>query len=108
MTSFYRVANSTINLEMWIPPDYDTYATYFVKECGSISAPGRFGWFIPLDKAGPIKSFYNPVEEERPDIKSVHWRYLRSLKFVKYFHIDDDIVDELHRRNYTLIPGSNK
>ncbi|KAL1491180.1 hypothetical protein ABEB36_011819 [Hypothenemus hampei] len=98
------VANSTINLEVWIPPDYDTYITEFVKECGSVSPSGRFGWFIPLNLTEPIRSYYNPNGD--PDIKSIHWRYFRDRQFVKFFDIDEKILINMSH-NYPNILKQN-
>lgn len=96
------VASTTINLEVWIPPDYDTYVTEFVKECGSVSPPGRFGWFIPINLTMPIKNYYNPLDVG--DIKSVHWRYFRDRKFIELFEISSDIlVNIIERNGYTKL-----
>ncbi|XP_060518097.1 receptor-type guanylate cyclase gcy-13-like isoform X2 [Cylas formicarius] len=97
------VASTTINLEVWIPPDYDTYATEFVKECGSVSPPGRFGWFIPIEHTQPIKTYYNPTGEV--DVKSVHWRYFRDKTFAQIFNIDQDILDNIDDHNLSKKDG---
>lgn len=51
MRQYIRVIpNSMINMEVWIPPQYDTTIImnhYDAKEAGSLTTPGRFGWFIP-------------------------------------------------------------
>ncbi|XP_066143378.1 uncharacterized protein [Euwallacea fornicatus] len=86
-------ASSTINLEVWISPEYDTYVTDFVKECGNLSPPGRFGWFIPINLTGPIKEYYS--QEGRTDIRTIHWRHFRDPNFVKFFEIEDKVVDTL-------------
>ncbi|CAH1133811.1 unnamed protein product [Ceutorhynchus assimilis] len=92
------IAKSTINLEVWIPPDYDTYVTDFVKECGSLSPPGRFGWFIPIDLTYPIKNYYNP--DNRPDIKSIHWRHFREPKIVRYFEMKQSVLNDIEQRRF--------
>ncbi|XP_076270946.1 uncharacterized protein LOC143202875 isoform X1 [Rhynchophorus ferrugineus] len=98
-----RVPKSTINLEVWIPPDYDTYATDFVIECGSVSPPGRFGWFIPNELTGPIRDYYNP--NKLNDIRSIHWRFFRDEKVVKFFDID---VNQMPLKKYlTAISEEN-
>ncbi|XP_050310160.1 retinal guanylyl cyclase 2-like isoform X2 [Anthonomus grandis grandis] len=92
------IANTTINLEVWIPPNYDTYVTDLVKECGSISPPGRFGWFIPLDLTYPIKEYYNP--ENQSDIKSIHWRHFRDRHFVKLFDLTAQDLRHIEDRGW--------
>ncbi|KAH1013429.1 atrial natriuretic peptide receptor 2 [Dendroctonus ponderosae] len=100
MTDTYvLVANTTINLEVWISPDYDTYVTDLVKECGSVSPPGRFGWFIPISMTKPIQNYFNP--DNMSDIKSIHWRHFRDRKFVDNFHIADSLLEILHTKGYT-------
>ncbi|XP_034938536.1 uncharacterized protein [Chelonus insularis] len=45
-----------VNMEAWIPPQEDTQMFrnhYNVRECGSVTNPGRFGWFIPGDLSEP-------------------------------------------------------
>lgn len=103
---FFRVANSTINLEVWIPPDYDTYVTDFVKECGSLSPPGRFGWFIPINMTHPIKKYYNP--ENVGDIKSIHWRHFRDRNIVPYFDISKNDLDLVESKGFNRVPETNK
>lgn len=95
----FRIANTTINLEVWISPNYDTYVTDLVKECGSVSPPGRFGWFIPISMTKPIQNYFNP--ENMSDIKSIHWRHFRDRKFVDNFHIADNLLEILDKKGYT-------
>ncbi|XP_030749572.1 atrial natriuretic peptide receptor 2-like isoform X2 [Sitophilus oryzae] len=84
------IAKSTINLEVWIPPDYDTYVVDFVKECGSVSPPGRFSWFIPVNLTAPIRNYYNPYQSD--SIWSIHWRFFREEKFVNFFDMDQELM----------------
>ncbi|XP_024935475.1 uncharacterized protein LOC107275141 isoform X2 [Cephus cinctus] len=44
------IPETMVNMELWIPPDEDTtplLKQYDVKLCGSVTAPGHFGWFVP-------------------------------------------------------------
>ncbi|KAL1123963.1 hypothetical protein AAG570_001733 [Ranatra chinensis] len=48
-----------VNMEVWFPPDLDGNLDLFsTSEWGSITSPGRFGWFIPMElsNVGPNKS----------------------------------------------------
>lgn len=63
-----------VNMEVWIPPQEDTIQLlnrYDVKECGSVTSPGRFGWFVPEKLSDPNDNwqmFKKPEQLLRFDI----------------------------------------
>lgn len=74
-----------INLEVWVPPDYDLTKSLnikYVHECGSICRPGRFGWYVPL---GTLPKILVPDED-------IHWSKFKNKDFVSYFDVTDPIL----------------
>ncbi|KAK0157842.1 hypothetical protein PV328_011532 [Microctonus aethiopoides] len=73
--SGHRIVPETmVNMEVWIPPQEDTIQLlnrYDVKECGSVTSPGRFGWFVPEKLSDPNDNwqmFKKPEQLLRFDI----------------------------------------
>lgn len=49
-SGYKEIPEVMVNMEVWTPPHLDTMPLlnkYNVKELGSITSPGRFGWFTP-------------------------------------------------------------
>lgn len=83
---------SMINLEVWVPPDYDDtqdLANSYVKDCGSISMPGRYGWFIPKNFSKPIEDYYRKLDIKlQADVQQdVHWPIFTDIKIAQRFDI---------------------
>ncbi|XP_067007078.2 uncharacterized protein [Anabrus simplex] len=74
------IPSSTVNLEVWLPPQMDiaVFANLFhVKDCGNVSPPGRFGWFIPSNF-----SHRNPGMD--------HWRIFADPMKAKLFDLSEN------------------
>ncbi|KAJ8975821.1 hypothetical protein NQ317_003857 [Molorchus minor] len=101
---------ATINLEVWVRPDYDTYDTYvsdLVKDCGSVAPPGRFGWFIPSDLDFPIQQYYKG-RIWNDNMREVHWSIFLDRQMAQIFDLDGPIVKDLiNKQSYNRINGSN-
>lgn len=84
-----------INLEVWVPPDEDTIPILDrndVKECGLITSPGRFGWFIPKNLSGPIiknDPKWGLINQD------VDWKFFENEDFVSAFDVTDPAMGEL-------------
>lgn len=93
---------ATINLEVWMPPDFDTIqveSTKSVEDCGNVaSIGGRFGWFIPNDLIQPLKKYYDRWYDE---ISEVSWTIFKNAKIASYFEIENDDYTHL-RANMSL------
>ncbi|KAL3282262.1 hypothetical protein HHI36_005453 [Cryptolaemus montrouzieri] len=80
---------STINLEVWIPPNYDTIqleSTKSVEDCGNVaSSGGRFGWFIPIELTAPIKMFHKKWYD---DMSEISWTFFKNSKASSFFDVD--------------------
>ncbi|KAF5297767.1 hypothetical protein FQR65_LT09941 [Abscondita terminalis] len=77
------VPRTMINVEVWVPPEFDTIPlldTHHVRECGTIAPPVRFGWFIPIinDKRFPASD------------RDIHWSLLKDSKYVQNYEIRDE------------------
>lgn len=78
-----------VNLEVWIPPEINTMSlldVYHVRECGSIAPPGRFGWFVPLQVAGPVRRL---DKWWTPEIQDLHWTLFRNPAAAAIFSVRD-------------------
>ncbi|KAJ8951813.1 hypothetical protein NQ318_019786 [Aromia moschata] len=93
------VPPATINLEAWVGPEVDTYHSIFVKDCGNVGPPGRFGWFIPVELAGPVKDYYGKGVWS-DNVREVHWSFFADRQRVANFDFGPDILDELIERNH--------
>lgn len=72
-----------INLEVWVPPEFDTVPildTHHVRDCGTVGPPVRFGWFIPIIK---------DEKKVSPFVQDIHWTSFRDLKYVENYDIQD-------------------
>ncbi|KAJ8916169.1 hypothetical protein NQ315_016308 [Exocentrus adspersus] len=86
---------ATINLEVWVRPDYDTTnASQFVDECGTVGPPGRFGWFIPLEAARPVRTYYAKHLMSQ-NMFEVHWSLFLDPNLVRYFDISDRVISAM-------------
>lgn len=74
-----------VNMETWIPPQEDTVQLmnhYDVKECGSVTSPGRFGWFVPKMLTKPDdnwRTFTNQQAAARFDVNNVTFQLIKNL-----------------------------
>ncbi|XP_075213197.1 uncharacterized protein LOC142319607 isoform X2 [Lycorma delicatula] len=63
----YRIPKAMANLELWVPPETNLIsleARKHFKETGTISSPGRFGWFIPTNsKLEKSLEYYTTFQE---------------------------------------------
>lgn len=78
-----------INVEVLVPPTEDVVKKLdlrYVRDCGNVIPPGRFGWFIPIDLEGPIKGL---TETDR----EVHWIKFRDPRFLSAFDISPEDMD---------------
>lgn len=79
------IPETMVNMEVWIPPQEDTMPLlnrYDVKECGSVSAPGRFGWFVPERLSTPGDNWRTFVRQEtaaRFDVDEANLEKIRDL-----------------------------
>lgn len=87
---FPRVPPATINLEVWISPDFDTFEKEYVKECGNVAPPGRFGWFIPIEFGKPIEQYYSKFLWNN-DIQEIHWSFFLDRSQMPSFDIASDV-----------------
>lgn len=86
-----------INVEVWVPPDIDpssVLSVSYVKECGNIAAPGRLGWFVPLELMQPVKDYKKVTE----DLTDIHWTMFTDLKFTQLFDMSDVEVKSAIRK----------
>lgn len=90
---FRSVPTSIINLEVWVPeiwlpPENNTSLldVYHVRECGNIAPPGRFGWFIPVQLANPIRTMSRWWTQEMEDL---HWTIFRDVSASSVFSIQN-------------------
>ena len=84
-----------INLEVWVPPDEDTIPILDrndVKECGLITSPGRFGWFIPKNLSRLITN--NDAKWGLIN-QDVDWKFFENEDFVSAFDVTDPVMAEL-------------
>lgn len=90
------VPPAMIDLEVWVPPEYDTFKVELIDECGSVAPPGRFGWFVPVDMNEPVKKYYKKLGTTwSDDIREIHWTFLRDLNTVAAFDIDSMVLERL-------------
>ena len=74
-----------VNMEVWVPPQEDTMPLlhhYDVKECGSVTSPGRFGWFVPKSLSQPDDSWRTFVRQEtaaRFDVDDTNLHRIRGF-----------------------------
>ncbi|XP_008543958.2 uncharacterized protein LOC103568771 [Microplitis demolitor] len=79
------VPETMVNMEVWIPPQEDTMqilSRYDVKECGSITTPGRFNWYIPVELSDPDDSwrtFAYPETASRFDLNDNILKIINNL-----------------------------
>lgn len=90
----FRIPPATINLEVWTSPDYDTLAKEYVKECGNLAPPGRFGWFIPLKFSKPIEQYYQKYLWNNA-IKEIHWSFFLDRSQMASFDISEDTFNSV-------------
>lgn len=77
-----------IDLEVWIPTGHDLVYwedTHLVKEFGILAPPGRMGWFIPQELAGPVKNSYDRWDDHT---KEIHWSFFLDEGKVTTFDLD--------------------
>lgn len=90
------VPMAMMSLEVWVPPEFDTFKVEFIDECGSVAPPGRFGWFIPVEFNQPVKNYYRKQGTSwSEDIREIHWTFLRELESVKPFTFDDSLLKSM-------------
>nr|CAD7258606.1 unnamed protein product [Timema shepardi] len=90
--------SAMINLEVWVPSEFDVKSTvemYHVQDCGIVAPPGRFGWFIPrsLSKLVPDmdnwRVFTNATAASIFDVSQEDmifiYNYTRDLKSKRYY-----------------------
>ncbi|CAG2068566.1 unnamed protein product, partial [Timema podura] len=78
-----------INLEVWVPPEFDVKSTvemYHVQDCGIVAPPGRFGWFIPRS-----------LSKLMPDMD--HWRVFTNATAASIFDVSQEDMSFIY--NYT-------
>lgn len=79
------VPETMVNMEAWIPPQEDTTQIlnrYDVKECGSITTPGRFSWYIPIELSDPDdnwRTFAYPKTASRFDLNDTILTLIQNL-----------------------------
>ncbi|XP_074115403.1 uncharacterized protein LOC141538040 isoform X1 [Cotesia typhae] len=79
------VPETMVNIEAWIPPQEDTTQIlnrYDVKECGSITTPGRFSWYIPIELSDPDdnwRTFAYPKTASRFDLNDTILTLIQNL-----------------------------
>ncbi|CAH0557671.1 unnamed protein product [Brassicogethes aeneus] len=86
------IPQTWINLEAWVPPEYDSFSKNYIKDCGNLAPPGRFGWFIPNDMIAPIKSYFPEWSE---DIREVHWDFFREADRMRPFDFSSKVTRDL-------------
>lgn len=96
-----RIPPATINLEVWTSPDYDTFAKEYVKECGSVAPPGRFGWYIPIEFDKPIKQYYTQYNKYlwNSTIQEIHWSFFLDRSLMASFDISPDVLNSIIEGN---------
>lgn len=92
------VPPATINLEAWISPDFDTFEKEYVKECGNIAPPGRFGWFIPIEFRTPIEEYYSKHLWNNA-IQEIHWSFFLDRSQVAKFDITSKVLNTVIEKN---------
>ncbi|XP_071449502.1 uncharacterized protein [Hetaerina americana] len=73
----FPVPNTTVNLEVWVPPNADASswtASGSVEDAGLIGPPGRFGWFVPKALTGYLNG-------------SLHWSLFQNPHLASTFNI---------------------
>lgn len=90
----FRVPPATINLEVWISPDFDTFQKEYVKECGNVAPPGRFGWFIPREYGKLIEQYYSKYLWNN-DIQEIHWSFFLDRSQMLNFDIATDVFNTI-------------
>ncbi|XP_015109781.1 uncharacterized protein LOC107036360 [Diachasma alloeum] len=79
-----RIPETMVNMEVWIPPQNDATSLlnrFDVTECGAITSPGRFGWFVP---------------EELSDFGD-NWKIFTEKKTAERFSIDDSTLQRIQK-----------
>lgn len=78
-----------INLEVWVPVEYDPTLLLnirYVRDCGTIAPPGKFGWFIPKINLKSLSTYVNWVDK----VEDVHWSLFRLANFSSMFDIKNE------------------
>ncbi|KAK9870582.1 hypothetical protein WA026_008145 [Henosepilachna vigintioctopunctata] len=101
LSGYHDIPTATINLEVWITPDYDTIlaeSSLSVEDCGNVAKiGGRFGWFIPYNLTHPIEMFH---KKWYTDISEVSWTFFKNPYWSSFFDIDGS--DEHYVRRNAL------